>query len=739
MKKFIALLMAVAMVLSLAACGSSNEAAAPQVETSSAAEEPAAEAPAAEAEAPAEEPAAEEPAAEAAGEYTGYVSQLVDGQYVRGDDEDIYAANLGEYEEMMAKAKAAATNDERFVLYAQAEAYLLDSAVMIPTTTQGGAYTISRIAPRTVPYVQWGNDDDRLFGLVISDEFLTPAERADLFELWGKAVAGEGTYDPAAYLESKGHTIQDNYTLTFQTAPVTIDWLNTSSQSDTEITVNVVEGLVQYNNLNQLMPALAESWDISDDGLTYTFHIRQGVKWYTSEGTEYAEVTAKDFEAGFNHMLDTNAGLDWLVDGVIVGVSEYLSGGSFEDVGYKAVDDYTLEVKLVSDTPYFMTMLTYSIFLPNCQSFYESHGGVYGREAYAEASADTNTYTFGKSEDVASQVYCGPFLLQKLQKDSEIVIVKNENYYKADEVTLNSVKWVYDNGENPTAVYNDAVAGTYAGVTLGASNGLLDLAKADGNFEKYAYVSETTSTSYFGGLNLNRGTFALESGAVASPKTEQQKADTVTALNNKNFRKALQHAFDKATQNATTRGEDLAETNLRNMYTHPEFVSLSADTTDADGHTFAAGTFYGEMVQYYVDKLGAKINVADQVNGWFNPEAAVEYLAAAKAELGDVVSWPIQIDVVYYSANDAQVAQANAYKTVVENTLGAENVQVNLIEATTSEDFYASGYRASNGEAGNFDMFYGSGWGPDFGDPCTYLDTFAGEGAGYMTKVIGLF
>ena len=64
---------------------------------------------------------------------------------------------------------------------------------------------------------------------------------------------------------------------------------------------------------------------------------------------------------------------------------------------------------------------------------------------------------------------------------------------------------------------------------------------------------------------------------------------------------------------------------------------------------------------------------------------------------------------------------------------------INLVEATTSEDYYASGYRASNGEAGNFDLFYGSGWGPDFGDPCTYLDTFLGNGAGYMTKVIGLF
>ena len=193
-----------------------------------------------------------------------------------------------------------------------------------PNTTQGGAYTISRIAPRTVPYVQWGNDDDRLFGMVISDEFLTPDERADLFELWGKAVAGEGEYDPAAYLTEKGHTIQNTYTTTFSTAPVTIDWLNTSSQSDTEITVNCVDGLVQYNNLNQMQPALAESWEVSDDGLTYTFHIRQGVKWYTSEGTEYAEVTANDFEAGFHHMLDTAAGLEWLVQGKIAGVDEYL-------------------------------------------------------------------------------------------------------------------------------------------------------------------------------------------------------------------------------------------------------------------------------------------------------------------------------------------------------------------------------------------------------------------------------
>ena len=660
--------------------------------------------------------------------------------YERGDDEEIYEAVLAEYEQYLLEAEKAATPDERFVLFAKAEALLLESGVMIPTTTQGGAYQISRVAPHTVPYVQWGNDDDRLFGLVISDEFCTPAERDDMLAEWKKACAGEGTYDPAAYLESKGHTLQKDYTLTFSTAPVTIDWLNTSSQSDTEITVNTVEGLVQYDNTSQMQPALAESWDVSEDGTVYTFHIRKGVNWYTSEGTKYAEVTAKDFEAGFHHMLDTQAGLEWLIDGVVVGGTDYYAnGGSWDDVGYKAVDDYTLEVTLEQPIPYFMTMLTYSCFLPICDSFYQAHGGVYGVSEYAEASADTNKYTYGKSEDVASQVYCGPFLLQKLQKDSEIVVVKNKEYYNADKVTLDSVRWIYDNGENPAATYKDTVDGIYAGIALTEASGILALAKDDGNFDTYAYVSDTTSTSYFGGLNLNRGTYQLESGACASAQTDVQKVSTHNALMNKNFRKALQHAFDKGTYNSVSRGEDLKYASLRNMYTHPQFVKLENDTSDPDGHTFSAGTFYGEMVQYYLDQMDAHINVADAVDGWFDAAYAKECLEKAKTELGESVRWPIQIDVVYYSASDNNTAQANAYKKVVEDTLGAENVQVNLIEATTSEDFYACGYRASNGEAGNFDMFYGSGWGPDYGDPSTYLDTFKGEGAGYMTKVIGLF
>ena len=660
--------------------------------------------------------------------------------YERSDEGEVYDAILGYFEELAAEAKDPANSvSERYVKFAKAEAYLLDTAVMIPTTTQGGAYTISRIAPRTVPYVQWGNDDDRVKGLIISDEFLTKEERTELLDLWKKAMAGEGEYDPKAYLEGKGHKINREYRTTFATPCATLDWLNTSMQSDTEVTVNTVDGLVEYNNLNQMKPALAESWDISEDGKTVTFHIRKGVYWYTSEGKQYAEVKAQDFEAGMRHMLDCQEGLEWLIDGIVVGGTAYYTGeGDWDSVGYKATDDYTLVVTLEQPTSYFLTMLTYSCFLPICKSFYEAQGGVFGVAEYKAASENTETYTFGQTTNIASQVYCGPFLLTKFSADSEIILTKNENYYKKDEVNIDSIHFIFDTGDNPVATYNSVKYGVYPGMGLRAANGTLKMAQDDGLFDPYSYVSDTTSTSYFGGLNLNRGTFGLESGVATSAKTDAQKIDTDIALKNKSFRQALQFAFDKGTQNAVINGDELKNANLRNMYTHPEFVSLEEDVT-VDGKTWKAGTFYGEIVQWYLKVLGSPVEVADGIDGWYHPEEAKAALEAAKEELGDSVSWPIHIEITVYTPNANIMAQAQAYKAVIEDTLGADNVVVDFLNTDTAADYYACGYRAANGEAGNFDMFYGSGWGPDYGDPSTYVDTFNGYGAGYMTKVIGLF
>jgi len=653
--------------------------------------------------------------------------------YTRADDDEVYEEVLGTFAGLMEGAAETGDINERYARYAKAEAALLDSAVMIPTTASGGSYVLSRIAPHTVPYVQWGSDDDRLFGMVISDAFLTKQERSELLALWEAAVAGGAAYDPAAYLTGKGHTLQTTYTTAFSTALYTLDWLDTSARADTEILVNLADGLMQYDNLNRLQPALAERWEVSDDGLTYTFHIRPGAYWYTSAGAQYAEVTAADFAAGFRHMLDTQSGLVWLVDGVIAGASDYLwNNGSWADVGCKATDRYILTFTLERPTPYFMTMLGYSCFLPICDSFYQSCGGVYGVAEFASARGE-DSYTYGIAGDVTSQVYCGPFRLTACSGD-EITLSRNAGYYNASAVTLDTITWVYDSGADADAVYDAAVAGTYA--SIGLNGNTLERAQQDGYFDACAYVSETTATTYFGGLNVNRGTYALENGNVASPKSEQQKIDTAAALRNRNFRKALQFAFDRGAYNAVARGEDLKYASLRNMYTHPEFVSL-AEAVTLDGHTFAAGTFYGEMVQYFLNALGCPITVDDGQDGWYDPAAARQYLAAARQELGASAGWPITIDVVYFSASASSTMQAQAYKQSIEAALGTENIVVHLIAAETSSDYYASGYRAASGADGNFDMFYGSGWGPDYGDPSTYLDTFCGYG--FMTRVIGLY
>lgn len=659
----------------------------------------------------------------------------------RGNNEEIFDAQLGAFQKLHDDAAKTADDSDRFVKYAEAEAELLDSAVMAPYSTQGGAYAITRVAPRTIPYVLYGNDEDRLKSMVAikgANKYISAAERAELIALWQNARETAGTYDPAAYLTGKGYELADTYTTTFTTAPVTMDILNTSEQSDSEVLVNLIESLVEYDNLGNLKPRLASSWEISDDGKTYTFTIREGAAWYTKDGDKYADVTADDFVAGFQHMLDAQAGLEFLFDGVVKGVDEYLyEGGKFEDVGYKAVDGKVV-IELEAPENFFITRLAYSCSSPLNRKFFLEKGGAFGVEAFSEAK-DKDTYAYGLAKEMGSMVYNGPYLPKQWEvgeKSGTIKLEKNANYYDADKVTMKSITWAYDDGSNVKQSYEAFKAGTYAGMSLSASTGTLEWAKEDKIFDDYHYVTDTNATTYMMALNLNRGTWSLDNGGCASKQTEADATAIHKAMQNKNFRKALLHGIDRAAWNAITRGEDLKATNIRNIYTAPEFVSLKKEVT-IDGKKFPAGTAYGDLVQHFLTKKGAKVIAKDGVDGWFQPTAAVAYLNKAKEELGK--DWPkdgVKLDIVYYGASASQVANANGFKELLENTLGSHGVHVNLIEATTTADFYAVGYRAKKGADIGQDIFYGSGWGPDYADPSTYLDTFAA--GGYMTKICGI-
>ena len=666
----------------------------------------------------------------------------------------IYEDVLGEFQSTYEKAYEAETVSERYALMALAEAKLLESGVMLPTTTAGGNYAISRAVPYTSSSQMWGNDADRYHNLLVATELITVAHRDELKAMWAE-LKGTGTWEAEAkkFLETNGYTLTDSYSMGYSSDPQTWDALATSMAADSEAIVNTFDGLVEYNSENVLSPALAESWEVSEDGLEWTFHIRQGVKWVDSQGREVADVTADDFVAGMQHVLEAGGGLEWLIDGVIVNAGEYYAGEctDFAEVGVKATDDYTLVYTLCEPITYFDTMLGYNVFAPMSRSFYESKGGKFGDEF--DSSAES--YTYGRTPDDIA--YCGPYLVTNATAKNTIVFKANESYWNKDNINVKTLTWLYNDGSDPTKAYKDTVSGVLSGA--GLNTNAVESAMADGLFDDYAYVSLTNGTSYMAWTNLHRGALVNfnDSVTAASAKTEEQVERFNAAILNQHFRMALAYGMDRASYNEQSVGATLRLNSVRNSYTPGTFVFITEDVTvDINGTatTFPAGTYYGEIMQAQIDADGFKfqawnpeadggVGSSDGYDGWYNPENAAAEMALAVEELAALgleisVENPIVVDFPYYSASQVMTNRAAVYKQSIEASLGGL-VVVNLVDAIDSTSYNYATYYNTSGAEGNFDVNTNSGWGPDYGDPKTYLDTILPDYAGYMTKNIGIF
>lgn len=665
----------------------------------------------------------------------------------------IYDAQLGAFNTLYQAAKEETNVSKRYALMAQAEAKLLEAAVLIPGTTNGGNYGLSRVAKRSASTVLWGNDSDRFHNVLVTTELITAEDQTHLKEMWNE-VRGTGTYTQKAidYLTEKGYTLKNTYNMGYASDPKTWDALATSRSADSEAIVNTYDGLVEYDNENEIKPALAESWEVSEDGLTYTFHIRQGAKWVDAQGREVADVKADDFVAGMQHMLDAGGGLEYLVENIIVNALEYNTGDvtDFAEVGVKATDDNTVVYTLCQPTSYFITMLGYNVFAPMSRTYFESKGGVFGKDDYKTA-VDAGTMKYGQTvNDIA---YCGPYTVTNHTAENTIVFQANPTYWNKDNITIKTLTWKFNDGKDPTKAYEDTKAGTLDG--CGLSSASLEACKADGNFEKYCTVSDTDATSFVLFLNLNRNAYANfndETKAV-STMTDDQKKRTDVAMLNVHFRRAIGMGLDIATYNGQVVGEELKLNSVRNSYTPGNFVALEEDVTveiNGESKTFAKGTYYGEIMQAQIDADGVKIKVWDAENqtsdgfaGWHNPANAYEELQQAITELkefGVEISKdnPIVMDLPYYSGADIYSNRAQTLKQSVEEALQG-CVVVNLVSCADAQEWYYAGYYTETGKDANYTLYDVSGWGPDYGDPATYLDTMLGDGAGYMAKCLGLF
>lgn len=665
----------------------------------------------------------------------------------------IYDAQLGAFNTLYQAAKEEQNVSKRYALMAQAEAKLLEAAVLIPGTTNGGNYGLSRVAKRSASTVLWGNDSDRFHNVLVTTELISAEDQTHLKAMWNE-VRGTGTYSQKAtdYLKEKGYTLKDTYNMGYVSDPQTWDPFATSRSADSEAIVNTYDGLVEYDNENEIKPALAESWEVSEDGKTYTFHIRQGAKWVDAQGREVADVKADDFVAGMQHMLDAGGGLEYLVENIIVNALEYNTGDvtDFAEVGVKATDDNTVVYTLCQPTSYFITMLGYNVFAPMSRTYFESKGGVFGKDDY-KAAVDAGTMKYGQTvNDIA---YCGPYTVTNHTAENTIVFQANPTYWNKDNITIKTLTWKFNDGQDPTKAYEDTKAGTLDG--CGLSSASLEACKADGNFEKYCTVSDTDATSFVLFLNLNRNAYANfndETKAV-STMTDDQKKRTDAAMLNVHFRRAIGMGLDIATYNGQVVGEELKLNSVRNSYTPGNFIALEEDVTveiNGESKTFAKGTYYGEIMQAQIDADGVKIKVWDAENqtsdgfaGWHNPANAYEELQQAITELkefGVEISKdnPIVMDLPYYSGADVYTNRAQTLKQSVEEALQG-CVVVNLVSCADAKEWYYAGYYTESGKDANYTLYDVSGWGPDYGDPATYLDTMLGDGAGYMAKCLGLF
>lgn len=745
-KKLLCLTLALAMLLGLVACGNNNEPAdannpdAPPADTNN----------------------PDEPTATPEG-----------FQPLTFDYDTLYDMAFGEFYEALSAAKTAPDSDSRLAMMAAAEAKLLGNGSLMPNTGGGGNYAIGRSVPYSVSGVKWGSDNDREETIMsITDGYISVEERAEMKAKWNE-LKGTGTYMEWAkkYItEERGHTLSDTFGTTYNGDPTTWDILATFQAVNSEQACMTVDGLLQYDVENIQQPALATSYDVSDDGLVYTFHIREGVKWVDSQGRELGEVQADDWVASLQHAADCGGGQAELLAPVLVGMDDYITGvePDFSKVGVKAVDQYTLEYTLIEPFSVFTSVMGYAgLFAPMSRSYYESQGGKFG----ADFDSAAESYVYGSTPN--NIAYCGPYLITSWTEKNSIVFNSNPTYWNPDNVNAKSRTVYYISGDDPLQSYNMMKEGTIAAAGLGAT--ALEQCKQDGLFEDNYYLSSVNSSTYVGFFNLARRGYANgnDETKMVSPQThesadaidvdagvltsdiEDDAARTHVALNNANFRLALSFATNRSGIRAQTVGEDLKNASLRNSYTPADFASLEADTTvtvDGASVSFPAGTWYGEMVQYFLDQAGIPIMVwnpdveggsGDGYDGWYNPENAKKFLDKAIEELaaqGLEISAekPIQIDYPVMAYSPTELNGANAFLQSMNEALG-ELVKVNLIEATANDEFNYCGYWASGSAQMNYDYGFFSGWTPDYGDAACYLDTLLPQGSGYNTSSCGLW
>ena len=431
--------------------------------------------------------------------------------------------------------------------------------------------------------------------------------------------------------------------------PAKVDPALNSSVDGACLAVNMFEGLYTYDKDGNLQPALAENTEVSEDGLTYTFTLRDGLKW--SDGTD---LTAKDFEYSWKRAAAPETGADY---GYMFDAIAKTDDGSLDVTASE--DGKTLTVNLVAPCAYFLDLAAFPAYLPVPQAQVE-----------AAAGWETNPGAWAAE---AGFVTNGAYTMTSWKHEESMVLTKNDNYWRADEVTIPEIDLMLS--ADDTAIFSAYNSGDLDFADTVPTN---EIASIMGNPD--FHVIDNLGT-YYAAFNVN------------SPIFEGKTVDQAIAM-----RKAFAILIDRPyiVETVGQTGQKVATS------------YIPAGMADGNGGTFKENGAYKFPVGdgYYPEEVqDAAIDEAI---------ALLEY-AGFKFEDGKLsAETPLNIT---YLTNDgtghigvAQIMQQDFAEIGINMTIDKREWNVFLDER----------------KQGNFD-FAREGWLADFNDPINMLEMWTSD------------
>jgi oligopeptide transport system substrate-binding protein len=477
--------------------------------------------------------------------------------------------------------------------------------------------------------------------------------------------AGGGNQRPAA----TGPQSQE-YNTVYSAELASLNYLVSSTVSEMQIGLNIVSGLVEHDNFGVLRPSAAESWTISPDGLVYTFNLRQGVNWYTWDKQVFAPVVAQDFVDAMQYVLDpaTASFSAHHIRGTIKNADAYFLSRSnadipdmpFSQVGIRAVSRYVVEYTLENPTPWFLSMLTHTVYRPVNGQFLRQAGDRFGT-------------------DHRTLLSNGPFILTRHEPQNIRELERNENYWDRRNVHIPRLTFQFNREAGtlaPELFFRGEI--TSAAIPISIIDGWLE----DPQRRDLVFPNPVSSWNFFFSFNFDPQ-FA----------PEFQPENWRRAVMNQNFRKALFHGLDRVAAHMTVDPFN-PDRQLKNTMTSPGFVSVQG-------------------VDYTMLPPLAPFTSMDL----FQPDQARQFAARARQELAGQVTFPVIVKIPFSTGSADATQRVQVIEQQLENLLGRDFIDIRPV------GYPPTGFLDNTRRNGNF-AFAEVNWGATYLDPFAYTPPF---------------